>query len=88
MLDGDRRKEVWESTMKAFNLHINGDGGLYTTITTLESILKQDDLRLSARDIRNAIQTATNLATKENRRANASDVGIAINTIQRNRRLY
>lgn len=86
-LDDNKRKEVWRSTMKAFNLHINEDGGLYTTDDILKSILKQDSSTLSIREIRNAIQTATNLATKDGRRANASDIGMAINMIRRNRRL-
>ncbi|KAH7235561.1 P-loop containing nucleoside triphosphate hydrolase protein [Fusarium tricinctum] len=87
-LDDDERKTVWRRTMKAFNLHVNEDGRPHTTDDILESILKQDSSTLSVREIRNVIQTATNLATKENRRANASDIGMAINMIQRNRRLY
>ncbi|KAH6957193.1 hypothetical protein DER45DRAFT_539951 [Fusarium avenaceum] len=84
-LDDDKRKEVWQSTMEAFNLNINEHRGLDTNDDILESIIVKDHWRLSVGEIRNVIHIATNLATKENRRANASDIGMAMKITQKNR---
>jgi hypothetical protein len=82
MLNDDERNKVWQSTMKAFNLPTSEHGNV------LKYVLKKEYWTLSVREIRDAVQTATKLATKENRPANVSDIGMVIDMIQGNRRLY